>query len=165
MRHPSEIPLKLESHETSSSRTLVSQRPVTGSFDGFFDLRLNQQLSTQWRRRWFETPSRSLWRYRNVVLPPIFITHTCTALLQQNTDIKQKHCYMLYWHAKTVTNYPMKLYCCILMVHLNLCHKRHQYGILLLGNVFRYLTAIIYKRMFLHVDGWNIAKKGFVIGR
>ena len=85
-------------------------KPVTGSFDGFFDLRLNQQLSTQWRCWWFETPSRSLWRHRNVVLPPIFITHTCTALLQQNTDIKQKHCYMLYWHAKTVTNYPILLH-------------------------------------------------------
>ena len=36
-----------------------SQRPVTRSFDVFFDLCLNQQLSKQWRRRWFETPSRS----------------------------------------------------------------------------------------------------------
>ena len=37
-----------------------SQRPVARRFDVFFDLRLNQQLSKQWRRRWFETPSRSL---------------------------------------------------------------------------------------------------------
>ena len=27
-----------------------------GSFDVFFDLRLNQQLSKQWRHWWFETP-------------------------------------------------------------------------------------------------------------
>ena len=27
-----------------------AQRPVTRSFDVFFDLRLNQQLSKQWRR-------------------------------------------------------------------------------------------------------------------
>ena len=39
-----------------------AQRLVTRSFDVFFDLRLKQQLSKQWRRRWFETPSRSLWR-------------------------------------------------------------------------------------------------------
>ena len=39
--------------------------PVPRSFDVFFDLRLNQQLSKQWRRRWFETPSRSLWRHWN----------------------------------------------------------------------------------------------------
>ena len=42
-----------------------SQRPVTWSFDVFFDLRLNKWLSKQLRRRWFETPSRSLWRHSN----------------------------------------------------------------------------------------------------
>ena len=40
-----------------------TQRPVTWSFDVFFDLRLNQSLSKQWRRRWFETSSRSLWHH------------------------------------------------------------------------------------------------------
>ena len=40
-----------------------SQRPVLRSFDVFFDLRLNKRLSKQWWARWFETPSRSLWRY------------------------------------------------------------------------------------------------------
>ena len=39
--------------------------PVTRSFDVFFDLRLNQRLSKQSRRRWFETPSRSLWHHCN----------------------------------------------------------------------------------------------------
>ena len=42
-----------------------SQRPVTRSFDVFFDLRLNKQLCKQPKRRWFGTPSRSLWRYCN----------------------------------------------------------------------------------------------------
>ena len=42
-----------------------SQRPVTGSFDVFFDLRLNKQLSKQWRGWWFETLSRPLWRHCN----------------------------------------------------------------------------------------------------
>ena len=46
-----------------------AQRPVTRSFNVFFDLRLNQHLSKQWRRRWFETPSGSLWRYCNMRLP------------------------------------------------------------------------------------------------
>ena len=44
-----------------------AQRPVSRSFDVFFDLCLNQQLSKQWRRRWFETSSRSLWRHCNVI--------------------------------------------------------------------------------------------------
>ena len=42
-----------------------AQRPVTRSFDVFFDLRLNKQLSKQWWGRWLETPSRSLWRQCN----------------------------------------------------------------------------------------------------
>ena len=40
-----------------------SARPVTRSFDVFFDLRLNKRVSKPSRRRWFETPSRSLWRH------------------------------------------------------------------------------------------------------
>ena len=39
-----------------------SQRPVTQSFDVFFDLRLNTRLSKQSWGSWFETPSRPLWR-------------------------------------------------------------------------------------------------------
>ena len=42
-----------------------SQRPVTRSFDVFFDLRLNKKLSKLWKRRWFETPSRPLWLHCN----------------------------------------------------------------------------------------------------
>ena len=42
-----------------------AQRPVTRSFDVFFDLRPNKRLSKQWRGWWFETQSRSLWRHRN----------------------------------------------------------------------------------------------------
>ena len=43
-----------------------SQRPVTRSFDVFFDLCLNKRLSKQFKRWWFETPSSLLWRHRNV---------------------------------------------------------------------------------------------------
>ena len=45
----------------------TSHRPVTRSFDVFFDLRPNKRLSKQWRRQWFETPSRLLWLHCNVV--------------------------------------------------------------------------------------------------
>ena len=43
-----------------------SQRPLTRSFHVFFDL-LNKRLNKQSRRRWFETPSCSLWRHCNAV--------------------------------------------------------------------------------------------------
>ena len=42
-----------------------SQRRVSRSFDVFFDLRWNKQLSKQSRHRWSETPSRLLWRHCN----------------------------------------------------------------------------------------------------
>ena len=40
-----------------------AQKLVTRSFDVFFDLRLNQLLSKQWRRLWFKTPPLSLLLY------------------------------------------------------------------------------------------------------
>ena len=42
-----------------------TQRPVTRSFDVFFDLRLNIRFSKQPWGWWFETPSWSLWRQCN----------------------------------------------------------------------------------------------------
>ena len=42
-----------------------SQRPVTQSFDVFFDLRLNKWLSKQPWGWWFETLSWSLWHHCN----------------------------------------------------------------------------------------------------
>ena len=50
-----------------------SQRPVTRSFDVFFDLCQNKWFSKQWWGWWFETPSCSLWRHCNV--------NTCCARL------------------------------------------------------------------------------------
>ena len=43
-----------------------TQRPVTRSFDVFFDLCLNKRLSKQSWGWWFETQSWSLWRHSNV---------------------------------------------------------------------------------------------------
>ena len=57
-----------------------SQRPVMWSFDGFFDLRLNIQLSKQSRHQWFGTPSRSLRHYNDVIsyhIRQIQLYHAC----------------------------------------------------------------------------------------
>ena len=43
-----------------------AQRPVTRSFDVFFDLRLNKWLSKQSWGWWYETQSRSFWGHYNV---------------------------------------------------------------------------------------------------
>ena len=51
--------------EFTSPGEFPGQRPVTRSFDVFFDLCLNKQLSKQSWGRWFEMLSRLLWRHSN----------------------------------------------------------------------------------------------------
>ena len=73
-----------------------SQRPVTRSFDVFFDRRLNKRLSKQswgWR---FEAPSRPLWRHCNVL--HIFVgsvqAHTH---IHWHTCLSSKDVYVFMW--------------------------------------------------------------------
>ena len=65
-----------------------AQRPVARSFDVFFDLRLNKQLSKQSWGGWFETLSCPLWRHCYDVVCDVrrhhnhvTVIHTCTNLL------------------------------------------------------------------------------------
>ena len=51
--------------EFTGHRWIPLTKASDGVFDNFFDLRLNERLSKQLRRWWFETPSRSLWRHSN----------------------------------------------------------------------------------------------------
>ena len=74
-------PLWIEPSVTGGS---PSQRPVTRSFDVFFNLRLNKGLSKHSRCRWFETPSCSSWRHCSGVaqtwlhdLVPGYWPHQC----------------------------------------------------------------------------------------
>ena len=64
-----------------------SQRPVTGSFDVLFDLRLNERRSKQSWGWWFETPSRPLWRHSNVV--PDFIHNFDHYIIIRYGDARQ----------------------------------------------------------------------------
>ena len=50
-----------------------AQRPVTRSFDVFFDLRLSKRLRKQSWCWWFETLSSPLWRHCNVNLGHVWI--------------------------------------------------------------------------------------------
>ena len=75
------LPLSWWRHQTETFSALLAicagnspvpgefsaQRPVTRSFDAFFDLYLNKWLSKQSWGWWFETPSYPLWRHRNEV--------------------------------------------------------------------------------------------------
>ena len=46
----------------------AAQRPVTHSFDVFFELIMNKRLNKQSWGWWLETPSRPLWHHRNVIM-------------------------------------------------------------------------------------------------
>ena len=65
--------------EFTGHRWIPRKRPVTRSFDVFFDLHLNKRLSKQWRGWWFETPSHPLWFHCNVttclMAHPLLLSH------------------------------------------------------------------------------------------
>ena len=112
---------------------ILSQKPVTRSFDVFLDQRLNKQLSKQSRSRWFATPSRSLWRHCNgIVNLPIKPHYEISIVLRgagsswplTNTfrtrleiDDEKKFVF-LYFSELVVTNY--KLYTCYPRCNANL---------------------------------------------
>ena len=60
-----------------------TQRPVTRSYDVYFDLHLNKRLSKQSWGWWVETQSRSLWRHCNVKSrppPPVIVGSGCSVV-------------------------------------------------------------------------------------
>ena len=66
-----------------------AQRPVTRSFDVFFDLLLNKRLSKHAWGWWFDTLSCPLWRHSNVIT---------------SRDVSERHArhlyvtpFMMYW--------------------------------------------------------------------
>ena len=74
-----------------------TQRPVTRSFDVFFNVRLNKRLSKQSWGWWFETLSPPLWRHCNVFCDNLQ-THLgallfCKALLIGILRYAQQKCF------------------------------------------------------------------------
>ena len=70
-----------------------AQRPVTRSFDVFFDLRLNKRLSKQSWGWWFETLSRPLWRHRIVNTQP-----STSSMHSVWMHYRQLNCVRVPWH-------------------------------------------------------------------
>ena len=58
-----------------------TQRPVTRSFDVFFDLRLNKRLSKQSWGWWYETLSCPLWRHCNGISQSTAVRHAFWMIL------------------------------------------------------------------------------------
>ena len=64
-----------------------TQRPVTPSFDLFFDLRPNKRLSKQSWGCWFETPSCPFWCHcnGNKIVASLQVTFKMQFLVRKNT--------------------------------------------------------------------------------
>ena len=83
-----------------------SQRPVTRSFDVFFDLRLNKRLSKQSRGWRFETQSRPLYRHSNCLKQHwirrinkphgLLVIADTTSIIKQTTNYVLTLCSILY---------------------------------------------------------------------
>ena len=99
-----------------------AQRPVTRSFDVFFDLHPNKWLSKQWWGWWFETQSCPLWRHRNGSgEPPFCMIHAgktmpcipcynydpkCLPLNDMKNGVKQAYISLIFpvYYIKTLTS-------------------------------------------------------------
>ena len=101
------------------------QRPVTRSFDVFFDLRLNKRLSKQSWGLWFETLLCPLWLHCNGLNSIELIGHWETWLQQ---DIK-------YIHTHLNVRYPGHfLWDCLQHVTRPHYHTASGNGLMLSGN-------------------------------
>ena len=94
-----------------------TQRPVTRSFDVYFDLRPNKGLSKQLWGWWFETQSCPLWRHRNGINWFFYEwyrqKHLTTACLRQFADddfscilMNETFCTLITISLKFVPNGP-----------------------------------------------------------
>ena len=72
-----------------------AQRPMTRSFDVFFDLRLSKRLSKQPWGWWFETLSRPLWRQCNDVRPPPPFFYSLRSSFKSTKSCLNRHQTML----------------------------------------------------------------------
>ena len=67
-----------------------AQRPVTRSFDVFFDLRLNKRLSKQSWGRSLESLSRPLWRHCNEILEILDYKAVYKMLMHNKSNLRSK---------------------------------------------------------------------------
>ena len=97
-----------------------AQKPVTQSFDVFFDLRLNKRLSKQSWGWWSETLLSPLWRHRNANL----LWKHC-GVCSKTPGISQM--YLLYTHALPFMSdskwwqYQISMSNCRQMILLSMC--------------------------------------------
>ena len=83
---------------------LCTQRPVTRSFDVYFDLRPNERLNKQSWGWWFETPSHPYWRHRNE-LGWLWRTRTTSLMLMTWRRKEPGHQQSWHWMCRMIKSF------------------------------------------------------------
>ena len=79
-----------------------AQRPVTWSFDVFFDRRLNKRLSKQSGGWWFATPSRPFWRQCDGVLANCLKWSGVNFNIRVKFELHTGVADYIHWHIKAL---------------------------------------------------------------
>ena len=87
-----------------------SQRPVTHSFEVFFDLHFNKRLSKQSWGWWFERPSRSLWRHCNVNRSLQTVSASEAVIKQANSSSCATVCFYVNNNIQGFASWKLKVY-------------------------------------------------------
>ena len=132
-----------------------AQRPVTRSFNIFFDLRQNKRLSKQSWGWWFEMPSRPLWRHCNdkrrrsswsfdVYLPSFYpleqVKEASAEYGSSQHFIYKKSCFK--WDVHTPTH----------ISYISMCNKYSWKKYTML-----FITQLIYVCIFGSNSGWRVS--------
>ena len=114
-RHQMETFFRVTGHlcgEFTGPGEFPAQRPVTRSFDVFFDLQPNKRLSKQWWGWWFETLSCLLWRHRNVAAarPGLAASKDTANLFRNNQQLKFENKRPMIFLSKPIRQHLLNTY-------------------------------------------------------
>ena len=118
-----------------------TQRPVTRSFDVYFDLRPNERLSKQSWGWWFETLSSPLWRHRNA-------TGASIDQAGISSSHKTEVLHILKVHVLHVARPISKLNPILYPMKVSLaCNKRPNFAISIRANPYNYAPVAFFSRL------------------
>ena len=117
-----------------------AQRPVTRSFDVFFDLRLNKRLSKQSWGWWFETLPRPLGRHSNVKRMDLWIEIGVGVGCEDEFAFSQIVWYVIHW--KMAWSWHLR-------------NNRKLHGLIKDKQSCRKLFQLMYSRVNYHIEAWT----------
>ena len=128
-----------------------TQRPVTWSYDVFFDLRLNKRLSKQSWGWWFKTPSHPLWRHCNG-LAMWSIYHAELPREKSITSLSK------VWTENSMMTFIFHIYMCTFLVHLSVLNTQFPWEMSSLIDLYQHgWITISNLKAFTNSTGFPVA--------